>query len=417
MTKETASIFTSAWSDISQLHSIEKWLMIFWLSGPFLFLIERSVADFWISTLGIAFLGRCAIKRDWSWMSLFWPKAVLAFWVTMFLSAVTSALPQIAIVESAIWIRFPLLVAATVFWIAQTPSIVRLMLIFVGVGLAILSIILCVEIYTTFEQWAGAGGMSSRLTWPYGDPVPGNYFGKFGLVAALWIACAVSSQNMIKIYFGIVAGIGMVMFVVLTGERVNSLLVICTIFLGIILLNYNRKKFLFVALSSVFAIVFFAITRTEFLLYKFTTSLILGVTSPSSGYLHIWKTGIEIFWQDPLTGIGTSLFRYLCAPISVNFNFVARCDNHPHQYYVQALAETGVIGTTTFIIMVAAICYATYRNGHRASGLLGRILWVVPFALFFPLQAHADLFGQWVNAMTWSSIALAMGLSATTHSK
>ena len=391
--------------------------MIFWLSGPFFFLIERSVADFWISTLGIAFLCRCVIKRDWSWMSLFWPKAVLAFWGTMFLSSVTSALPHLAIIESAIWIRFPLLVAATVFWIAQTPSIVRLMLLFVGVGLAILSVILSVEIYTTFEQWGGAGGMSSRLTWPYGDPVPGNYFGKFGLVAAVWVAYAVSSQNMGKICIGIVAGTGMITFVVLTGERVNSLLVIFTIFLGIILLNYNRKIFLMGALSFVFAIVFFAITRTEFLHYKFTTSLILGVTNPSSGYLHIWRTGIEIFQQYPITGIGTSLFRYLCEPISINFYSVARCDNHPHQYYVQALAETGLIGASTFIIMVTAICYATYKNGHHASWLLGRILWVVPFALFFPFQAHADLFGQWVNAMTWSCIALTMGLSTIKHSK
>ncbi len=65
-------------------------MIYFWLSGPFLFLIERSLADFWVVVIDIAFLVRCVRKGQWTWMEWFWVRAVFVFWFMTFLSAAFS---------------------------------------------------------------------------------------------------------------------------------------------------------------------------------------------------------------------------------------------------------------------------------------------------------------------------------------
>ena len=38
-------------------------MTIFWLLGPFIYLIERDPADLWLSLIGLVFLIRCIKKK------------------------------------------------------------------------------------------------------------------------------------------------------------------------------------------------------------------------------------------------------------------------------------------------------------------------------------------------------------------
>ena len=60
--------FSSGWNDgwnkISKMKKIDKYMTIFWLLGPFIYLIERDPADLWLSLIGLVFLIRCIKKKD-----------------------------------------------------------------------------------------------------------------------------------------------------------------------------------------------------------------------------------------------------------------------------------------------------------------------------------------------------------------
>ena len=62
---------------ISKLNIFDKYLTIFWLLGPFIYLLERSPADIWLSLIGVIFLARCFIKKDWKWVFQRWFKLSL----------------------------------------------------------------------------------------------------------------------------------------------------------------------------------------------------------------------------------------------------------------------------------------------------------------------------------------------------
>ena len=49
---------------LSELPRWERPIHLFWLAGPFILLIERSPADFWLSLLALSFALRSITLRD-----------------------------------------------------------------------------------------------------------------------------------------------------------------------------------------------------------------------------------------------------------------------------------------------------------------------------------------------------------------
>ena len=62
-----------------QISKIEKYLLIFWLSGPFFYLIERDPADLWLTLIAISFLVRSYITKNWEWINQRWVKCTFVF--------------------------------------------------------------------------------------------------------------------------------------------------------------------------------------------------------------------------------------------------------------------------------------------------------------------------------------------------
>ena len=60
------------WKKINFLSNFEKYMTIFWLLGPFIYLIERDPADLWLTLISIIFIIRCIKKKDWYWTSQLW---------------------------------------------------------------------------------------------------------------------------------------------------------------------------------------------------------------------------------------------------------------------------------------------------------------------------------------------------------
>ena len=84
------SSWNTGWIKIQNMSGFDKTMTIFWLLGPFIFLIERDPADLWLSLISLIFLIRCLRKKDWSWTSQFWFKSALVLWLFGLFSAITS---------------------------------------------------------------------------------------------------------------------------------------------------------------------------------------------------------------------------------------------------------------------------------------------------------------------------------------
>ena len=73
------------------------------------------------------------------------------------------------------------------------------------------------------------------------------------------------------------------------------------------------------------------------------------------------RTAFNIFLDKPLTGYGPKMFRVMC----VNKEFqtgIKPCSTHPHNFYVQLLAETGIIGFSFLAVSFFYICFCFIKQ-------------------------------------------------------
>ena len=62
-----------------------KIMTFFWLIGPFIYLIERSPADIWLTLISIIFLIRSIVLKDW--MDKYFWQMYINFWIICIISS------------------------------------------------------------------------------------------------------------------------------------------------------------------------------------------------------------------------------------------------------------------------------------------------------------------------------------------
>ena len=403
--------FSSSWEKgllkIKAMSSFEKIMTIFWLLGPLIYLIERDPADLWLTLISVIFLLRCLKRKDWNWTSQIWFKSALALWLFGLFSAVTSVEPFFTFQQGFVWIRFPVYVAAAQVWLAKDRDIRILMLLTMLIGMLIMCGILIAE--TIIEP-------KTRLTWPYGDLVPGGYLAKVSLpLFCILMAIAVSKKSKAGIFSGMI-GLLSIGVSALTGERTNFLVRACGGILASIVWKPKLlmiSSLIFIEVLAVLALFFTRPDLSSRFGDKFLNSIPLANTSDNNPYWGAWRGGIQQGLLNPIKGIGPSGTRNTCANLDTNLpewlpgkNY---CGNHPHNFYIQLFAEVGTIGLVLGCIMFGSIittCYKARLENFNCP--MAATAFVVPFGLFFPIQQFGSFFGQWGNLFTWFAIAFAV---------
>ncbi len=399
------SELNKTWSDaelaIKSFPFWERFVVLFWLFGPLIMLIERTPADIWLTLLSLIFVFRQWLKKEASFLKIFWVRATFTFWFVCLLSAACSNNPVYSIGEAFAWIRFPVFAMACAFWLGQDKRILNAMLAMTVLGLLSICFILSLELLIE-------GQKNGRLTWPYGDPIPGSYLSKACLPAfIISVTFAVSKGGRAGGYSGIFSLVTLILSL-MTGERINFLIRACAGMLAALLWKPNFQRYFILVAIELFALVFvFQAFPTVSQRYvdEFVSDLPIHEESP---YLKAFKPGFDAFVAHPILGVGPANYASECY-LSQGENVATKCQPHPHNFFIQLAGETGIFGLlagTTMIISILWSVFARSRKTH--SGLFDKTAFVIPLALFWPIASTADFFGQMNNIFLWSAVAISL---------
>ena len=390
-------------SSIREKKGYKKFIYIFWLFGPFILLIERTPADIWLSVISISFIFKVIIERDLKFFREIWVKSILLFWIYCLCCSLISPLPHYSFMETLVWVRFPIFAIAVSVWIANDQKSINSIILSTFIAILLMMIILSGEILLK--------GIPSdcRLTWPYGDKVSGNYFAKIGL-PILIIAVVISNEykNRFAIYWAFLIFL-MFFFSAVIGERMNFLILFCGMLLSSLFWKLDFKKYLIFIFFLISSFYFFA--QNNYCMEKKISSktVIKKEVKPFySDYLSVMGGGYLVFKENPVFGIGPANYRELSQKYLKNYpNY--RADNHPHNFYIQLAAETGIIGLILGTTMMFTIIYHSFNKRKLFDNkTFIPPFFVIPVAFFWPLASTADFFGQWNNLFVWTSISLAL---------
>ena len=112
-----------------------------------------------------------------------------------------------------------------------------------------------------------------------------------------------------------------------------------------------------------------------------------------------YLSAYKIFKDHPITGIGPKMFRNYCGHDKYILSDFS-CTTHPHNYSIQLLSETGILGFFAFISIYLIIVFDFFKllfskNYNRYSFPFLTII-ILNLVNFMPLFPSGNFFNNWV---------------------
>ena len=100
-----------------------------------------------------------------------------------------------------------------------------------------------------------------------------------------------------------------------------------------------------------------------------------------------WQTGIAMFNAHPFTGVGIGNFNARFTEFAVNPRFTVS-EGHAHNYYINAAAETGIVGLAAYVWLIVTGLGVSLRAVRRSSSDFGRAIGVGAVGVTVALMVH-----------------------------
>ena len=377
----------------------ERILIIIWSLMPFIMMLSKSIADFFIVAIAISFLIFSLIKFSWSWLEISWLRLAILFYLIANLSACLSLLVETSLSNGLAWIRFPLFAAAMSYWLIKEKHIFYFTL-FINF-LSIIFIFFLMGLETIFTD-------HNTFEWPFRNPLNGPFIHRIGILffsIAFLILFLDVKYKILASSFIVIS----IIFSLLSGHRVGTFSFIIIILILTFWPKFNLKR-------TSLVMVLFLITLTLFFSFNIEKldRYFFGVYNLSNTsflqYLGQWKTGIIVFLDNPIFGIGpTNVQNYLSENIIINYD-PYKNNEHPHNHYIQAFAETGLLGGFLYSAIFLKIIFDCYIGTKFKNGLLESLIskgvFISSICIFWPFANNYDLFGQQQNSYLWYVISI-----------
>ena len=333
-----------------------------------------------------------AVTHDFSWARQGWFVAIAALWAYALLRTLLGAPSATAASIALHWIHFPLYAAALANWILPDARARRRLLMATIAALAFYAAD-CLLQYAFGRDIIGRAMYGERLTSVFSKPGVGIE------IAWLFLPAALGLWQLGQRPAAALFSLACVLAVFLTGDRMGLLIALAEAVLAGVLARPLRKPLL-IALPLVGLLAGAALLLRP-ALYQRQVASTLNVIEhlDRSPYGVIFSSAAAIAEDHPVFGVGVHKYQETCLDERYGPPIVgreARCQGHPHNWYLQWLAETGLIGLGLYIAFVVLALGAVWRGARANAGNLIFAGLVASLLLrLWPLSAGTGFYSSW----------------------
>ena len=280
------------------------------------------------------------------------------------------------------------------------------------------------------KDFFGFEPIGRRLSGPFGDElIAGGYLQRFSIFSFFLIPLFFNKLNnkyskyLIPVFFII-----FISALMLSGNRMPLILFLFTISLIVLFQKQTRKYLIFFII--IFSLLFISIynfnekVKMNFDTFQIQISKMIVVATKGNysdknapQYLREFATFYDTWLMNKYIGGGVKNFRYYChirPNIEKNTKFI--CNMHPHNYYLEILTETGIIGFLIISLIFLQILYLSFYKKYISKNSFGANNTVVPFiflfiAEIFPLKSTGSFFTTGNTSYLFLILAIIVGLS------
>ena len=213
----------------------------------------------------------------------------------------------------------------------------------------------------------------SRISSLFGDElIMGSYLSRlFPLLFALFL---IKEKYKYEIYYIGVLFILVDILIYISGERATFFFLnLSTIFIIILIKEYQKFRLItfLIALILIVGLTLSSDKLSNRMIKGPAKSMGLVKDAQSKNIftaIHdsLIRTAFNMFKDKPILGHGPKMFRKICSNEKYATG-ISACMTHPHNFYVQLLAETGIIG---FLFLLISFFYVLYCGFMQLKSIL-----------------------------------------------
>lgn len=210
--------------------------------------------------------------------------------------------------------------------------------------------------------------------------------------------------------------------VLITGERSNGIKLIIGIAIFVFLNPKLGLKFKIYTSASIFIIFSLLILNSNYVKNRYYDTFIYYLIDKdrlsnylnNQHYFELYISGIQIFKDYPLLGVGNKNYRVVTirdAQIKENYEI----STHPHQVFFEFLSEHGLVGT---LILLSIIFKLMFKNLKiiilsRNSIQLGCLCYLI--INFIPLLPSGAFFADFNSTLFWLNLSIMYACNQKTN--
>lgn len=397
---------------------------------PLALITGPALPEIIINSVSIIFLYNLYKNKD---LKLYFKNIIIIiifiFYLICILSSIFSNETLYSLKTSIVYFRFLLFSVACSWIIHGNPLILKKIYYCLIFCFSILIFFAFIEHFTSYNIIYGKQFRSDRLSSLFGDElILGSYLSRlFPLVVGFWLTKDFFIKETKNYYYGYILIVFVPVIVFLSGERTSFFFILIGIlgFLFLFELNYKKKMLL---VSFVFGIILLFVSASD-TVKKNTIDRTLKQIKPDSEKIYFFSdehqalavSTIKIFKDNPIIGSGPKTFRKKCLQekyIVKNKDNVFGCYTHPHNTYLQILAETGIVGFLVVLILLIILFFNLsnllikkyfYKQFLYDNFKIGCLLCFL--ISLFPIVPSGNFFNNYLNILYYYPLGIYFGYS------
>lgn len=378
---------------------------------PTSLIIGAAVSEFFLSLVAVFFLIYTIIYKDW----FYYKKKIFAylifFYIYILFNSLVSEFPLNSLRSSAFYFRFYLFFLAIWFLLDNNKNFLKYFLLSIVVPLIAASvysfwyIFNLIRFKTILLDYRISGFFGTEL-------VQGSYFLR---LLILFVGVYTLLNNFKNIYFFYSIFFISIFIILVSGERASLALLFIYLFLYFIFNDskiLNKIKILFFIIF-IFFVSFLYLPGLKQRIFDNTKQLVYEaekINLFSRGHQEHYTSALKMFKKNIITGVGIRNFRLECRKEEYKNIGVNSCTTHPHNTYIQLLAETGLIGlffVSSFLYYIIKFLTANLMNILKRKPINKSSIFfaVAIFINLFPLVPTGSFFNNWLSTLYYFPLA------------
>ena len=383
---------------------------------PVVLITGPALPDIFLSLIALYFLIISIYNRKWSYYKNPIFLGFILFSLYGVMRSLFSELPTESLTTggSVFYFRYIFFAMGVWYLLDMNPHLSKCLLNISFICILVVSIDGTYQYFFEVNLFGNEKHHFDRLTGLFGDePIIGRYVAYLSMFTFALIYQNYKKSKKVILVSMIILMISELL-VFLSGERAPLFYIIFfTILITIFITSVRLYRIISFIISCILIFVFVSINpNSKTRIIDLTIDQISKTSIPylpySSHHEEHYISAIKMLADKPMFGIGTNLFRFKCNYPQYEYKTVeGSCSTHPHNFYIQILAELGIVG---FLFLALFFSYLLFINLRQFISLyifkndkfisFNLFLYsMILFIYWWPVIPHMSFYNNWNNVL------------------